>query len=136
METGIPPRHVILDSPPELRLLRAWAADPNMPTVDLDQFYQALFDTVLGANIFYHNGLYSLAASMAHGDSLYGNNTLSQSARDHLETLICQAGHAIYHQWQAAKLNNPRGEPLYRFKEYRNDSVLIFERKPGVPAFA
>ncbi len=128
MELAVPPRHVILDSPPELRLLRAWVADPCMPTVDMDAFYQTLFDTTLGRNIFYHTGLYNLAATMAQSDDLYGNNTLGQSARDHLELLICQAGHAIYNQWQQAKLNNPRGEPLYRFREYRDDSLLIFER--------
>ena len=122
------PRVVILDSPPELRLLRAWVANPDMPTVDVTAFYQRLFDTVLSRDVFYHHGLYSLAANLAHSDELYGNNTLEQTARDHLEQLICQAGHAVYSRWQQAKLNHPSGVPLYRFREYQDDSVLIFER--------
>jgi hypothetical protein len=121
------PRLVILESPPELRRLRAWAVDPNMPTLDVDAFYQTLFDTVLGRNIFYTNGLYSLATSLAQSDRLYGNNTLSQSSKDHLEQLICQAGHAIWNSWQQAKLNHPSGVPLYRFREFRDDYVLLFE---------
>jgi hypothetical protein len=110
------PNFAALDPPPELRLLRAWVMDPSMPMVDTAAFYQVFFDTVLGRNIFYHDGL-------------YGNNTLSQSAKDYLEQLICKAGHAVYTQWQQAKLNNPRGEPLYRFREYRDDNILLFERR-------
>jgi hypothetical protein len=123
------PNFAALDPPPELRLLRAWVMDPSMPMVDTAAFYQVFFDTVLGRNIFYHDGLYSLAERMAHSDWLYGNNTLSQSAKDYLEQLICKAGHAVYTQWQQAKLNNPRGEPLYRFREYRDDNILLFERR-------
>lgn len=122
------PRLVILDSPLELCRLRAWVANPSMPTVDVDAFYQRLFDAVLSRDVFYHHGLYSLAARLAHSDELYGNNTLEQMARDELEQLICQAGHAIHARWQQAKLNHPSGAPLYRFKRYQDDSVLIFER--------
>lgn len=125
------PRLVVIDSPPELRVLRAWVADPSMPTVDLDAFYQALFDAVLSSNVFYHQGLYSLAARVAQSEWLYGNNTLPQSAKDHLELLVCQAGIAIWNKWQEAKLNHPSGAPLYRFKRYQDDSVLLFELRPA-----
>jgi hypothetical protein len=120
------PQHVIIDSPPELRALAASTGNPHMPSVDMTAFYQTLYDTIVTRDIFYQEALYRLATQMAHGDYLFGINTLSQLERDQLELLICQAGHAISRQMNQLKLYHPTGELLYHFREYRNDSTLVF----------
>jgi hypothetical protein len=63
---------------------------------------------------------------MAHGDYLFETNTLSQLDRDCLELLICQAGHAVSRQMNQLKLYSMTGELLYQFREYKNDSTIVF----------
>lgn len=124
---GTIPRHIVIDSPPELRVLRAWLANPSMPSVDMTMLFQILYDAIAHRDIFYQEALYCLAAQMAQGDYLIENNTLPQIERDQLELLICNAGHAISRQMTQLKLYHPSGELLYHFREYVHDSTLIFE---------
>lgn len=121
------PRHVILDAPPEVCALRAWVARPDMPSVDLAMLFQTLYETIAHRDNYYQMALYHLAAQMAQGDYLFETNTLSQLERDQLELLICNAGHAISRQMGRLRLYHPTGELLYRFREYRNDSTLLFD---------
>jgi hypothetical protein len=125
------PQHVVIDSPPELRALAASTGSPAMPSVDMAMLYQTLYDTIATRDIFYQEALYRLAAQMAHSDYLFETNTLSQLERDQLELLICQAGHAISRQMQRLKLYHPTGELLYHFREYKNDSTLLFALAPS-----
>lgn len=101
-----------------------------MPSVDMNMLYQTLYDTIATRDIFYKEALYRLAAQMAHGDYLFETNTLSQLDRDRLELMLCQAGHAISEQMNQLKLYQQTGELLYHFREYKNDSTLIFNLAP------
>jgi hypothetical protein len=125
------PRHVILDSPPELRSLVALVGSSHMPTVDWSMLFAALYDTIATRDIFYQEALYRLAAQMAHGDYLFETNTLSQLDRDMLEQLLCHAGHAVSRQLNQLKLYSMTGELLYQFREYKNDSTIIFNLSPA-----
>lgn len=127
---GSAPRHVVVDSPPEVRVLRIWVSSPLMPSVDITMLFQTLYDTIAVRDKYYQMALYHLASKMAHGDYLIETNTLRQIDRDELELLICNAGHAIAKQLEYMRLYHPSGELLYRFREYRNDSTLIFELAP------
>lgn len=127
---GSAPPIVIMDSPSELRRLRAWLGDPNMPSIDIAMLFQTLYEAIAFRDKYYQMALYHLATRMAHHDLLIETNTLSQMDRDELELMIINAGHAIARQLEYMRLYHPTGQLLYRFREYRNDSTLIFELAP------
>jgi hypothetical protein len=106
-----------------------------MPSVDIAMLFQTLYDTIAHRDKIYQQALYALAGQMAHGDYLFETNTLAQIERDQLELLLLHAGHAISRQMDQLRLYHPTGVLLYRFREYRNDSTLLFEltsaRHPG-----
>ncbi|WP_144106668.1 hypothetical protein [Paraburkholderia sp. BCC1886] len=121
-------QHLVLASPPALRALRQWVVGPPMPTVDVDWLFQQLFGSVQVQDISYSRELYGIADHMAFGDGLWGHNDVTESERLELAQRIILAGEAVTQELHTLGAYQQDGFFPYRFKQYRNDGFLIFER--------
>lgn len=121
------PQTLVLDSPPELRNLRAWVANPSMPTVDIDWMYSQIFDAISNSREnTWKQELYGVADRMAFGDMLYGHSDMTQMERDDLALRIISAGQSFVHYLLRMRAYENDGYFPYAFSQFRSDGLLVF----------
>lgn len=129
------PQTLVLDSPPELRILRAWVANPSMPTVDIDWLYSQIFNAIgTYQENTWKQELYGVADRMAFSDMLYGHNDMTQMERDDLALKIISAGQAAVDYLFRMRAYESDGFFPYAFSEFRSDGLLVFlarQRRAG-----
>jgi hypothetical protein len=119
--------YMVMETPRELRELRQWVEDPSRPTVDIEAFYTALFDSVSLAGSASIDDLHEFANDTGYGDALYGQHELLRYEQHQLAMLVIQAGLAITKQLNTLCLYDAEGLFPYYFRACYPNGLLLFE---------